>query len=404
MKVPKNFIEDESVLDPFVIAAGTNHLDSACDLLFIHGSDLTWGQQHFGFFLVSVSTDENFDEVIEVVEARSKLIFGSVAHAMLRRLEPRLIEMLANVAPELEKETDAAAREKILGSAIATEFTSDKTKSEFDKMAPEVFGVDQWMSFADSIAGSLLRDAISLRQRQIASTGKTEEDYDGMLYSLQRLALCDRIVRIAYPSNSLNLELSVASQGEFNATEILDGANVVEWLRLKSGLASLKIGQEKALPLFIAAYINRHFPGPRQAFACAKYGEQNQPDLDVVIPALAIGFEVKLYQAPFAITNNKVVTLANELKQQLPSYARAGCERVCYVSNLSQEMAESVLKTAQEGMSSKVPVVALGAGIGSLISLLDEIGQELEARRQQIFEQKVQRGVAAAGASQSETE
>src|SRR6266536_6203241 len=106
MKVPKNFIEDESLLEPFVIAAATNSLDSACDLLFIHGSDLTWGQQHFGLFLVNVNTDENFDEVIEVVEARSKLIFGSMASAMLRKFEPRLIEVLANVAPELEKQTE----------------------------------------------------------------------------------------------------------------------------------------------------------------------------------------------------------------------------------------------------------------------------------------------------------
>jgi len=398
MKAPKNFIEDESLLEPFVIAAGTNSLDSACDLLFIHGSDLTWGKQHFGLFLVNVNTDENFDEVIEVVEARSKLIFGSMASAMLRKFEPRLIEVLANVAPQLEKQMDPAARQGIIGSAIATEFTNEETKSEFAQMAGELFGVDRWISFADSIASSLLRDAISLRQRQLASTGMTEDDYDRMSYTLQRLALCERIVRIAYGSNSLDLELSVACQGEFRATGILDGANVVEWLRLKSSLASLKIGQERALPMFIAAYVNRHFAGPRQAFACAKYGEQSEPDLDVVIPTLAIGFEIKLYQAPFAITNNKVVTLASELRQQLPAYVQVGCERVCYVSNLTQEMAELVLATAQQGVNNPVQVIAVGEGSGNLISLLDEVGQQLEARRQEIFEERVQRHTAAAAA------
>lgn len=278
MKKPKTFNQEEPVLEQFVIAADTRTLDSACDLLFIHAHDLTWGEQGLGLFLVHVDTDENFDEVIEVAEARSKLSFSSVVGPVLRPFEARFIKILAEVGPQIEKQTDAKEREKIIGSAIAAEFANETTRAELNKIAPEVFGLDQWISFADAIASSLLRDAISLRQRQLASTGKSEEDYQAMLYALQRLDLCDRIAHVAYPNDSLNLEISMAAQGEFRATATLDDSNVVEWLRLKSDLASLKRGQEKALPLFIAAYVNSHYPGSRQAFACAQYGEQSEPD------------------------------------------------------------------------------------------------------------------------------
>jgi hypothetical protein len=396
MKAPKKFNQQEFVVEPFVIAADTNTLDSACDLLFINGSDLTWGEQGFGLFLVDVSTDENFEEVTEVVEARSKLSFSSILDPVLRKLEPRFVEILANVAPELEKQTDFSEREKVIGRAVATEFTDKKTRAEFDKLAPEVFGLNQWMSLADLVASSLLRGAISLRARQMASTGKSEDDYANMLYGLERFDLCDPMVRIAYPPDSLNLEMAVATQGEFRATAIMEGANMVEWLRLKPDLASLKLGQETALPLFIAAYINKHYPGPQQAFACARYGQENEAELDVVIPALDLGFEIKLYQAPFSMTNNKLANPVSDLRQQLPSYVKAGCARLCYVCNLTQETAESVARMAQDGSDVAVAVVPIGGGIGELLPVLDEIVQQLEFVRQGVFEQKVQKRVAAA--------
>jgi hypothetical protein len=396
MKQPKKFNRQESAVEQFVVAAATDTLDSACDLLFINGSDLTWGEQGFGLFLVDVDTDEQFEEVTQVVQARSTLSFSSILDPVLRKLEPLFVEMLRNVSPELEKQSDPAEREKTIGRAIGAELTTEKTRSEFDKLAPEVFGLDQWMSLADLVASSLLRGAMSLRARQLATTGKSEEDYDNMLYALERLDMCDSIARIAYPPDSLNLEMSVASHGGFRATNILEGANMVEWLRLKPNLSSLKLGQEIALPLFIAGYINGHYPGPHQAFACAKYGQENEPELDVVVPALHLGFEIKLYQAPFAMTNNKLVNPANELKDHLPSYFGAGCRQVCYVCNLSQEMAESIVRMSHQGSDGAVQVIPIGEGMRNLLPFLDGIVQELDVVRQKVLGQKVQKKVATA--------
>ncbi len=72
MKEPKLNSSYEEMLDPFVIAAQTD-LDSACDLLFIHGNDLAWSQNERGLFLANVETDDNFEEVVQVVEARLKI-------------------------------------------------------------------------------------------------------------------------------------------------------------------------------------------------------------------------------------------------------------------------------------------------------------------------------------------
>ncbi len=396
MKEPKIFSKDESVLDQFVVAAITDTLDMACDLLFIHGNDLTWGQHGYGLFLADVSTDEKFEEVLEVVEARSQINFSPLIHFFIRRFQPHLMDMIADVAPELAEQADEKAREKLIGSAVATHFASEKNKAEIDKMGPEVFGLEQWLLFADGMASSLVRDAVSLRRRQLATTGMSEDIYDSMLYALQRLDLCEHIIRIAYPENGLHFEMSLASQGEFKATGLMEGARLVEWFRLKPDLAVLKRGQDNALAVFIADYINKRNPGPRRAYACAYYGEQNEPELDVVIPLLGIGFEVKLYQAPFAQTENKLKKLAGDLRGQLPAYVNAGCERVFYVSNLSEDMAASVLKMALGETPLGINVESIAEGMGALLPLLNDIGEELQSAQEALLEQSAQRRIAAA--------
>lgn len=396
MKEPKLFSNDEAVLDQFVVAADTNSLDMACELLFIHGNDLTWGQHGYGLFLAVVSTDDKFDEVLEVVEARSKISFAPLINGFIRKFQPQIIDMVVDVAPELAEQTDEKAREKLIGSAIATHLASEKNRAEMDKMGPELFGLEQWLLFADGLASSLMRDAISLRRRQLAATGMSEDDYDSMLYALQRLDLCEHIIRIAYPENGLHFEMSLASRGEFKASGLMEGARLVEWVRLKPDLAALKRGQDNALAVFIADYINRHNPGPRRAYACAHYGEQSGSELDVVVPLLGIGFEVKLYQAPFAQTENKLKKLAGDLRGQLPAYVNAGCERVFYVSNLSEEMAASVLKMALEGETLGIQVEPVAGGMNALLPLLSDIGAALQSTQEELLERSTQSRIAAA--------
>ena len=396
MRTPDNFEENDAALEAFVIAASSESLDAACDVLFIHGNDLTWGDIAFGLFLVQVNTDDNFDEVIEVAEARSKLSFASIIEPLLKTLEPRFVKIVADISNEADQ-TSATDRDTMIGKVIASEFVNEKTRADLNRLAPEIFGLDQWMSFANAIASNLLRSAMSLRERQLACTGKSDEDYDGMLYALQRLNLCDRMVRVAYPDESLNLEIAAAPQGEFRALGTLENANVIEWLRIKEDVAALKRGQDRALPLFIARFINRYYAGPRQAYPCALYGERNEGEIDVAVPALELGVEVKLYQSPFPHADNKLANIGRDLAKQLPTYVKSGCKRVIYVCNLSQEAADSVATIAGELMTEKIQIIPIGGDPRNLISLLEEIGRELQRARHDVFESKV--NASAAGPS-----
>src|SRR6266850_4511471 len=102
MKVPPRYNQQEKLLDQFVIAADTSMQLPACDLLFIHGNDLTWGGPEHGFFLADISVDEEFEEILQVVEARSKMSFTQLLKLVLYQVEPKLLEMFKDIAPHLQ--------------------------------------------------------------------------------------------------------------------------------------------------------------------------------------------------------------------------------------------------------------------------------------------------------------
>jgi hypothetical protein len=113
------------------------------------------------------------------------------------------------------------------------------------------------------------------------------------------------------------------------------------------------------------------------------------------VPALRRGFEVKLYQSPSTLTENKFESPARDLRKQLPGYFKAGCERVYYVSNLRQGAAEAVLKRAQDaGGLDAVQVVA--GGIPALLPVLNETVAGLDYVRERNMELEIGRRIARA--------
>jgi hypothetical protein len=402
MNVPPQFNQNERLLDQFVVAADTGMQIPACDLLFIHGNDLTWGRPEHGFFLAGIAVDERFEEVVQVVEARSQISFIQLIKLLIRQVEPKLTELIKEIAPKLlEVEGDEQA-------AIATAIASAQVEKSFahlDKFLPEV--LKQWPLFADGIASWLVKGAISLQQRQLSITGMSSDRYESMLKALDNLNVLEHVVRVAYPKGGFHFELSLTSRGEFKTIEAQENAKFVELMRLKPFIAALKRGQDNALAVFIADYINRHFAGPNQAFSCVHYGQQNERELDVVIPALRLGFEVKLSQSPFTQTENKLEKLANDLKKQLPSYIERGCEQIYYVSNLSKGMADSVLRRVQGDGQLKVEVIPIAGGVSggmeALLPVLKGIGVGLNALMEKGWEQKALAIITAAYESKANT-
>ncbi len=393
MKPPVNaYAEREDTLEPFVNAAGTTALAPACDVLFIHGSDLTWGRPEHGFYLADVDADEQFEEVLQVVESRTRMRINSIFTDVLPSLWPKLASWASEgVAEQLNKPW--ANEKELMGAAIASK-GADQMK-EAESALGSIFGPGQLPLLADLAASGFIRAAHMLRQQQMAAAGMTDDRYRAMLYALRRYNLCERLLRVAYPTTGFHFELSLSSQGDFDATEVRDDARVAEIFRIKEPLGILKRGQETALALFIASYINTHHIGPPQAFACAKYGEAHEAEFDVIVPALRRGFEVKLYQSPSTLTENKYENPTRDLRKQLPGYFKVGCERVYYVSNLRQGAAEAVLKRVQDaGWLDAVQV--LTGGIPALLPVLNEIVAGLDYVRERNMELEMGRRIAKA--------
>jgi len=291
---------------------------------------------------------------------------------------------------------------EIIAGMVTSPFT-EKLFSRLDKILPEI--LRQWPLFADGIASWLVRGAISFHQQQLSITGMSDSRYGAMLKALDKLDVCEHIVRAAYPKGGFHFELSLTGRGEFKTIESQENAKFVEILRLKPALAALKRGQDNALAVFIADYLNRHFVGPNQAFSCAYYGEQNEGELDVVVPALELGFEVKLSQSPFTQAENKLEKLANDLKRQLPSYVGRGCKRIYYVSNLSKEKAESVLRRVQEIGTPQVEILPIAGGVAggmeTLLPVLKGISEGLNMLLERDWQQKAAAIMNAAYQSKS---
>lgn len=395
IKAPPKFNQYERYLDPFIHAAQVEALLPACDILFIHGNDLTWGEARQGYFLVEVDADENVDEIVQLVAARVKTGFSRLLKPAISTIQSMLMGPISEVAAEISHNPNADEKEMI-GAYIASKFSGGPVMAELERRLPNFFSVGQLPLLTDAIASWLVRDAHVLRQRQIAAAGMTDEQYRAMLYSLRRLNLCERIARVAYPEEGFHFELSLSSPGEFRLTEARDDARLVEIFRLKPFLATFKQGQDVALAVFIADYINTQFSGPPQAFACAQYGEQDKPEFDVLIPALEVGFEVKLYQAPFAHTKNKLDNPANQLRKQIVGYAGIGCALLYYVSNLTQGMAEDVLKKASGSANLPIEVRPIAGDMDALLTVLDELVSTLEQVREAQMNREIEQRVAAA--------
>jgi hypothetical protein len=394
MNSPTKFYQFERALDPFVNAAQTTALASACDVLYIHGSDLTWGESKQDFFLVDMNVDEDVEEIAQVVGARAKMGFSRVLKMGLDAFLPFMMGMLPDVVAKQGQQSGVDEKEAI-GAAIAAKLSNTAIMAELEKRFSSFVSVGQLPLLSDAIASWLIRDAHKLRQRQMAAYGMTDDDYRDMLYALRRFNLCERIVRVAYPEEGFQSELSLSSRGGFGLTDARDGARLVEVFRLAPALSALKRGREDALAVFIADYVNTQFSGPPQAFACAQYGGPDAPEFDVVIPVLGVGFEIKLYQSPFSQTRNKLENNAGQLKKQIPAYAGIGCAQLYYVSNLEQEMAESVSRMVQDACGPGVEMHAIGGGIHALLPVLDGLVGLLEQVREAQLSHEFQLRMAA---------
>ncbi|MBX7096422.1 MAG: hypothetical protein K1X89_01805 [Myxococcaceae bacterium] len=331
-------------LSPFVIAARTEHLAPACDLLFVSPIDLTWEEKHFGLFVIDAPFDEKLPERLQVAAGVGDFEFKR----QLNSYWPHLRELLVGVIAKVTKEAkDGPAPERIasfMGAVIHKSIENNQRLT--DKFLPIIANA---VPLVVSWAGARLAlAAIEHRARQLNATGMTRERYSAMVQALRELRLVQALLRVALPASSPFPELSLGSVSGHSATVAGVGVSSIEMLRLSPSIAANRLGQDKALSMFIAEFVNNGSIGGDAAYACARYGEMSDPDLDAVVPEVAVGFEVKLVQASSAKTGENLKPICHDLKKQLPEYFARGCTEVFFVTNVVEALAKQMVEVVKQ--------------------------------------------------------
>ncbi|MCC7540351.1 MAG: hypothetical protein IT379_29310 [Deltaproteobacteria bacterium] len=374
MKPPSDYDQRAATLEPFVIAAKSPGLSSACELLLVHGDDLAWGAREFGLFVVDADV-EDMDDTIEVDRARGELGFIE----LLRRALPFLRSAIADVAKRAGSAATEAERQAAIG-AFAAQQISSKKSSEFDRLIPDLMrllpSLSGWLASASASA------ALDLRNRQLEASGLDEEDYGEMVAALERLSgAALPIYRVSVPAAGGSAELSIAGATGFGATMLADDSEYVEVLRLAPWLAVLKSGEEVALPLFLAHYINSHYPGAAAAFPGARWGGKSGPEIDVAIPHLAVGLEVKLLHAPASIGQQQIDAQVPALVRQLKQYRDLGCVRAFVITNLPEAPARYLAsRLPSEGDLTGLSTTVISERLDGVLPLLDALVAELQPK------------------------
>lgn len=382
MRKPKECYHYSGELDDFIVASQADSLLSACQVLLVHAADLSWKGSVPGLFLCRVQLEDGIETALELTKARSQLGIKTFLGAMLPMLGgflPGIAMKVGEVADQdLNFEED---QQVILASMAASDFAKDMG-------SVKVAGIDLrdlYPVAIDGLTSWLATGAMELRERQIAALGMKESEYDFMVQSLNRIGrVCLPALRVAFAKGMSHPELSISGESGFAATTLELGASSIELLRLSRGLDKLKRGQDKALPVFISALINRLLPSDVPvAYSCARYESKDAPEYDVVIPELELGMEVKLYQGPGVVTPDRIATLAGELAGQLKGYLKVGFKRILFVTNLSEDYANEVLNVAVKKMQlpKDVEIRAIGGGAAGIKDMCAKIIEEVQDER-----------------------
>lgn len=386
MKNPSSFDQRERDLTPFVLAAKSTYHQAALDLLFIHARDLAWGDERFGLYLFESASLHGHERALSLAKARAGLGGVRLAKTLTEFLRPKLVEW-TTVALKQHLERGAPEGDVDVSGVLAEMLGASREKllKEMLGVLPDLMG--QLGFLVDGAAYTIVQESQERRQRQLAASGITDERYTEMLVSLFDVGVLQPVIRVLLPPGE-RPELSLTTEARFTSESFQVPS--MEVLRVGPDIEALKIGADNALGIFVSAYLNAHALKKRVSFASARYGDRDGAELDVVVPELSLGMEVKVYNAPYVAGAHSAETHAQKLSSQLMRYIGAGCERVFFVTNLrpvlAREVAERAAKIAQLPENG-IEVVAGGAAV--LLQRLNTLLQELRASLETSFEAEV---------------
>jgi hypothetical protein len=372
MKRPPYYSDREEDVAPFVTAADSGNLACACDLLFIHAVDLTWSG---GLALVDHDLDP---ELKDDFAQKLRLIKTRVEHSIIplgRWLMPTMEQAHVQFPGDSADMTEARVREAInsLGTYLSSSALTDQIGGLVIRNSQLV---------ADGLADTVLTSGLAFRDRVIRGSGLSEDAYGEMIDSLRELRIIEGpLLRIAVPGGDSYPEISFAGPQGLRVTGTNEEAYWVDVYGLNAQLTQQKVGQDNALSLFIARYINQHsIAEEKVAYACAKYKGKSGSEFDVIVPDLECGLEVKLYESAWTLhSDSKIKARKDKLEEQLQGYTAAGVRKIYLVTNLQPTAATELLRTIDR---SKFPNIAIDAlcGAKALLAVLQQINKDLGQR------------------------
>lgn len=374
-----------SAFEPFLLGAKHSTLEPACSALLVSGRDLAWGTPSAGAFLIDADVDEDVAEAIEADKVRGELALFK----LLGLFAPTLEHVMAPVIAEAERARAEGRNEAGIAGALAAERMRGPMGARLNGELPQLIGA--MPTLAAWLGSAIAKSSLEFRERQVRSCGFDLERYDDMIEGLRRLDLVEPVVRVVVAEGGLSSELSLPGAEGFIATDVQEGAQSIEVLRLKPWLAAAKrADRDCALPLFMAQYLNAQSVNT-VAFACAKF-EHVPGDIDVLLPSIALGIEVKLIHAPATADDEKIEHLLRKFAtEQMPRYREAGCERVVVVTNAPAhpvEQAYQRLKNATPSVA--LPDLVVAGGMAEVIEFLDGVLTDVRGAFMSALERRVE--------------
>lgn len=377
MKEPNTYELRESELAPFVLAAGTPTHRTALDLLLVHAKDLAWGEDRLGLYLIEAVSLKGHEDALNLAKSRAWLGARQTARILSSAVRPHFIEWITTALGKVVK--NGVAPEQAIAEMVGALTGPGKNVAVdlFRQAIPDVIGHLGYL--VDGLAYFVAVEAQNRRQRQVAATGLTEQRYNDMLTALRALEVAAPFIRIALPRDR-RPEITLSSAGIFES-KLPSDVPAMEVLRVLTGVEELKVVNDVALQVFLSAYLNAQSLHGRHAFSCAKYmGDVKAVEVDLAIPRLKLGAEIKLYNAPNVANVQHLKTHASELAKVFVLYESIGVERFVFISNLRNSDAREVARLASDKLkhpqnAKRIKVVADSAR--NITDWLDETVLEL---------------------------
>lgn len=387
----------EYLVQDFLIAAGSETLRPACDIFLMHANDLTVGDPRQNLMLVDLDADDDWDEALDVVSARTSVDGARVAKEILPAFLGPVKSAVARIKQSVQGDQKLTpdAQAILIGQFLQPQHR-DELGPLFSRALANNVGI-----VADLLGHALFKLGLDTRNRQIAATVGVIE-YDDMVEALERMKVFVPRVRVVLCGECWNLEVAIGRYSGFTneCTRCQREAHVVSLLFPRPELEQLKLNNNSDLPLFISAYLRCKAPLPVRMAPCREYEEPIAGEVDVAIDELDTAVEVKVLNSPATMNPQKVANEAHDLATQLRKYATLGFKKTIVITNAPQAETAKLLETAQaKWPTPTMRVEAYGAPFGTIRARLDLLGADLQsavnAKLQKEMEGRSDEGPAA---------